>query len=97
MYDKYFNLRWTFIMSIRVFPFSMQLAIVYFRKPLRLFTGINVIFIRWMMHNLQQRRIMLPDIGMRMNAGREDFIEVDLEAGLKSSNVPVERRYLKFR
>jgi hypothetical protein len=40
---------------------------------------------------------MLPDIGMRINAGPEDFIEVDLEAGLKSSNVPVERRYLKFR
>jgi hypothetical protein len=44
---------------------------------------------------------MLPDIGMRINAGLEDFIEVNLEAGLeaglKSSNVPVERRYLKFR
>ena len=35
---------------------------------------------------------MLPDIGMRINAGPEDFIEVDLEAGL-NSNVPVERRY----
>jgi hypothetical protein len=34
---------------------------------------------------------MLPDIGMRINAGPEDFIEVDLEAGLKSFNVPVER------
>jgi hypothetical protein len=40
---------------------------------------------------------MLPDIGMRINAGPEDFIEIDLEAGLKSSNVSVERRYLKFR
>ena len=28
---------------------------------------------------------MLADIGMRINAGPEDFIEVDLEAGLKSS------------
>ena len=45
---------------------------------------INVIFIRWMMHNLQQRQMMLPDIGMRINTGPEDFIEVDLEAGLKS-------------
>jgi len=40
---------------------------------------------------------MLPDIGKRINAGQEDFIEVDLEAGLKSSKVRVERRYLKFR
>jgi len=40
---------------------------------------------------------MLPDIEMRINAGPEDFIEVDIEAGLKSSNVPVERRYLKFQ
>jgi hypothetical protein len=38
---------------------------------------------------------MLPEIGMRINAGPEDFIEVDLEAGLKSSIVPVERRYLR--
>jgi uncharacterized protein (DUF4213/DUF364 family) len=40
---------------------------------------------------------MLPDIRMRINAGPEDFIVVDLEAGLKYSNVPVDRRYLKFR
>jgi len=36
---------------------------------------------------------------MRINAGPEDFIVVEagLEAGLKYSNVPVERRYLMFR
>jgi hypothetical protein len=37
---------------------------------------------------------MLPDIGMKINTGPEDFIEVDLEAGLKSP--PVERRYFNF-
>lgn len=40
---------------------------------------------------------MLPDIGMRINARPEDFIEVDFEAALKSSNVPMERRYFKLR
>lgn len=40
---------------------------------------------------------MLSDTGMRINAGPEDFIEVDFEAGLRSSNVPNERRYFKFR
>ena len=29
-----------------------------------------------------------PDIGRRINAGPEDFIKVDFEAGLRSSNVP---------
>ncbi|MGC2306884.1 MAG: hypothetical protein WA461_00650 [Nitrososphaeraceae archaeon] len=31
--------------------------------------------------------MMLPDIKMRINTGPEDFIEVDLEAGLKSPPV----------
>ena len=50
-----------------------------------------------MMHNLQKRQHNATGDRDEDNAGPEDFIEVDFEAGLRSSNVPKERRYFKFR